>query len=74
MKLAIRAIVLGMFAAGASAAVVSSHSVNFASRQMVAAGAPMPTCGPNACSGQGRLVMSAPMPTCGPNACTGQGK
>lgn len=76
MKLAIRALVLGIFAAGASAAVVTSHSATIAGHQMIVASAPMPTCGPNACTGNGNgngVVSLAPMPTCGPNACTGNG-
>lgn len=75
MKFAIRALALGIFAAGASAAVVTSHSAMLSGNQMMVASAPMPTCGPNACTGNGKAIeTAAPMPTCGPNACTGNGK
>jgi len=48
MKLIVRALVLTVFAAGASAAVVSSHSVVAASpsHQVVAAHLPVPVCPP----------------------------
>jgi hypothetical protein len=47
MKLVVRALVLGVFVAGASAAVVSSHASNAAvasSHQVVAASLPTPPC------------------------------
>ena len=48
MKIVIRALVLGVFAAGASAAVVSAHSVVTAtpSHQVVSASMPIPPCTP----------------------------
>jgi len=57
MKLIVRAFVLGLFAAGASAAVVSFHSTQAmaamtASHQAVAAAMPIPPCGPGSCGGQ----------------------
>lgn len=50
MKLVVRALVLGVFAAGASAAVVSSHAANTVvtatpSHQVVSAGIPIPPYG-----------------------------
>ncbi|MGB6134884.1 MAG: hypothetical protein WCC14_16430 [Acidobacteriaceae bacterium] len=59
MKLIVRAFVLGLFAAGASAAVVSVHSSNttmVSSHQTVVAAMPMPGCGPSGgaqCTGNG---------------------
>jgi hypothetical protein len=47
MKLVVRALVLGVFAAGASAAVVSSHASNAAiasSHQVVTTSLPTPPC------------------------------
>jgi hypothetical protein len=48
MKLIVRALVLGVFVAGASAAVVSSHAsvAAPASRQVVVAEMPIPWCPP----------------------------
>ncbi len=49
MKLIVRALVLGVFAAGASAAVVSSHAnvvVATPSHQVVSANLPVPVCPP----------------------------
>lgn len=57
MKTAVRALVLGIFAAGASAAVLSSHSSKVtmvASHQAIVSAMPIPTCGPNACTGTGK--------------------
>lgn len=47
MKLVVRAFVLGVFAAGASAAVVSSHAANTVvpSHQVMSANIPIPTQG-----------------------------
>jgi hypothetical protein len=52
MKFAVRALVLGMFAAGCSAAVLSSHAkATFVpNHQAVSSAYPMPTCGPNHCT------------------------
>ncbi|HTV81763.1 MAG TPA: hypothetical protein VME18_03860 [Acidobacteriaceae bacterium] len=55
MKLIVRAFVLGVFACGASAAVVSFHSTQAmaamtASHQAVVAAMPMPACGPGGCT------------------------
>jgi hypothetical protein len=52
MKTIVRAFVLGVFAAGASAAVVSSHSNTFVpSHQAMSASMPIPFCPPgNTCS------------------------
>ena len=54
MKLIVRALVLGVFAAGASAAVVTSHSANsmtpaVPSHQAVTANMPIPACTPGYC-------------------------
>lgn len=57
MKLVVRALVLGVFAAGASAAVASYHNANAmtasnfanASHQVMTAAFPIPGC--NACGG-----------------------
>jgi len=49
MKLIVRALVLGVFAAGASAAVVSSHAhvaTATPSHQVVVANLPVPVCPP----------------------------
>lgn len=48
MKLIVRTLVLGVFVAGASAAVVSSHSgvAAASSRQVVVAEMPIPSCPP----------------------------
>jgi hypothetical protein len=60
MKLVVRAFVLGVFVAGASAAVVSSHAAANVvkatpSHQAVAANMPIPNCNPNGnCTGTGR--------------------
>lgn len=66
MKLVVRAFVLGLFAAGASAAVVSVHSSNtttmVTSHQAVVAAMPMPGCGPSggpSCTGTGSGSSSA---------------
>jgi len=76
MKFALRAFVLGICAAGASAAVLTSHSAVLGGHQMMLASSPMPSCGPNACTGNGKggTIDLSPMPSCGPNACTGNGK
>jgi hypothetical protein len=52
MKFAVRALVLGMFAAGCSAAVLSSHAkATFVPSQQVTSSAfPMPTCSPGHCT------------------------
>ena len=56
MKLVVRAFVLGVFAAGASAAVASYHNanaltaMNATSHQAVSANLPMPGCGPSGCA------------------------
>jgi hypothetical protein len=55
MKLIVRAFVLGIFACGASAAVVSLHSTQTmaamtASHQAVASAMPIPACGPDGCA------------------------
>jgi hypothetical protein len=52
MKIVVRALVLGVFAAGASAAVVTSHSANSMttvapSHQVVSANMPVPVCTPD---------------------------
>jgi hypothetical protein len=52
MKLALRALVLCVFAAGASAAVVTSHSANsmtaaVPSHQVASASLPVPVCTPD---------------------------
>lgn len=52
MKTIVRALVLGVFAAGASAAVVSSHSANsmttvVPSHQVASANMPVPVCTPD---------------------------
>ena len=57
MKLAVRAFVITLFAAGASAAVVNFHSTNhvaaaLGTSQMMSAATPMPNCGPNSCPKQ----------------------
>jgi hypothetical protein len=57
MKLIVRTFLLGLFAVGASAAVVSFHSTQAlaamtASHQAVAAAMPIPTCSPSTCGGQ----------------------
>jgi len=51
MKFAVRALVLGMFAAGCSAAVLSSHAKTtfVPNHQAVSSAYPMPTCGPDHC-------------------------
>ena len=51
MKLIVRALVLSVFVAGASAAVVSSHSGVTAqpNHQVVVAELPVPNCGPGGC-------------------------
>lgn len=53
MKFAVRALVLGMFAAGCSAAVLSSHAkaTMVPSHQAVSSAVPIPTCGPHHCTG-----------------------
>lgn len=56
MKLIVRTFVLGLFAAGASAAVVSVHSTQAmatmtASHQAAVAAIPIPGCGPSVCGG-----------------------
>jgi hypothetical protein len=78
MKLVVRAFVLGLFAAGASAAVVSAHSSNIAmvgSHQAMVAAMPTPGCGPSGtCNGQtSSMVAAMPTPGCGPSGtCNGQ--
>ena len=55
MKFAIRALALGVFVAGASAAVLTPHSSTMvASHQAAVAASPIPTCGPNSCTGNGK--------------------
>ena len=55
MKFAVRALALGMFVAGASAAVLTPHSSTMvASHQAVVAATPIPTCGPSSCTGHGK--------------------
>ena len=51
MKFAVRALVLGMFAAGCSAAVLSSHATTtfVPNHQMTSSAFPTPTCGPHNC-------------------------
>lgn len=51
MKFAVRALVLGMFAAGCSAAVLSSHAkATFApDHQVMSSAYPTPTCSPGHC-------------------------
>ncbi|HTX40740.1 MAG TPA: hypothetical protein VMD25_02840 [Acidobacteriaceae bacterium] len=84
MKFVVRAFVLSLFAAGASAAVISAHSSNvpmIGSHQAVVAAMPTPGCGPNGnCNGTGTssgassLVAAMPTPGCGPNGnCNGTG-
>jgi hypothetical protein len=57
MKLIVRALVLGVFVAGASAAVVSSHAgvAATSSHQVVVAELPIPTCPPGNPTGCGTL-------------------
>ena len=52
MKFAVRALVLGMFAAGCSAAVLSSHAkaTFIPNHQAVSSAYPMPTCSPGHCT------------------------
>lgn len=72
MKLAVQALVLGICAMGASAALATSHATM--SHQAVVSAIPMPTCGPSGCNGNGGKAVSAiPMPTCGPSGCNGNG-
>lgn len=55
MKFAVRALVLGMFAAGCSAAVLSSHAkVMVPSHQLTSSAFPPPMCGPGHCTGTGK--------------------
>lgn len=58
MKLIVRTLVLGVFVAGASAAVVSSHAgvAVRPSHQVVVAELPIPNCNPTGptCTGVGR--------------------
>lgn len=46
MKIVVRVLALGIFAAGASAAVVGSHSPMTPVHQSVTAALPMPSCTP----------------------------
>jgi hypothetical protein len=67
MKLAVRALVLGICAMGASAALATSHAA-------AVSAVPIPTCGPKGCNGTGNTVIAAvPIPTCGPKGCNGTG-
>ena len=66
MKFAARALVLGICAAGASAAVLTSHATTMMVSHQAAAATPVPTCGPHDCT-NGNLT---PVPTCGPHDCT----
>lgn len=51
MKLAVKALVLGMFAVGCSAAVFSSHAHAFvASHQVTSSAYPPPMCSPHHCT------------------------
>lgn len=56
MKIIVRALALGLFAAGASAAAVSFHSTQAmamtTSHQAVVSAVPIPACGPSTCGGQ----------------------
>ncbi len=74
MKLAVRALVLGICAMGASAALATSHAT-LKSQQAVISAMPIPTCGPSGCNGTGKAFTAAmPIPTCGPSGCNGTGK
>ncbi len=55
MKLTVKALVLGITLAGASAALATSHSrvPMVKSHQAVVSAAPIPTCGPSGCNGNG---------------------
>ena len=73
MKLAVRSLVLGICAMGASAALATSHAT-LKSQQAVISAMPIPTCGPKGCNGNGSgLVTAMPIPTCGPKGCNGTG-
>ena len=74
MKLAVQALVLGICAMGASAALATSHAT-LNSQQAVISAMPIPTCGPSGCNGTGNsLIAAMPIPTCGPSGCNGTGK
>jgi hypothetical protein len=78
MKFAVRSCILGICAAGASAAFATAHYVPMVrSNQVVIAAMPIPTCSPGSTCGNGKgsgIVAAMPIPTCSPGSTCGNGK